>query len=187
MTREKRRETADLTYAAMGAALIAVCPWISVPTTVPFTTQTFAVFCVLSAMGGRRGLMAIAVYLLLGAAGLPVFAGSRGGLGVLLGVTGGYIVGFLFTGIIYALAERRLGGRLWPEAGVLALGMAVCYAFGTAWFMVAYARASGPVGLGAALGMCVAPFLLPDMAKLALALYVSRRVRALSRRPAKPA
>lgn len=178
---EKRSDTRDLTYIALGAVLIAVCSWISVPTTVPFTMQTFAVFCVLSLLGGRRGIMAIVVYLLLGAAGMPVFSGFGGGFGVLLGTTGGYIVGFLFIGLIYALAERFLGKKLWVEAAALTLGLAVCYGFGTAWFMLVYARAGGAVGLMTALGWCVFPFIVPDLAKLALALLAARRMRAYRR------
>ena len=85
---------------AMAVALIAVCSWISIPTTVPFTMQTFAVCLVSALLGTRRGFLAVVCYLLLGAAGAPVFAGFKGGLGALLGVTGGYLVGFLFTALI---------------------------------------------------------------------------------------
>lgn len=172
----KRFDTRDITYIALGAVLIAVCSWISIPTTVPFTMQTFAVFCVLSLLGGRRGTLAIVVYLLLGAAGMPVFSGFRGGVGVLLGTTGGYIVGFLFTGLIYMLAEKLFGRRLWAQALALILGLAVCYGFGTAWFMLVYARANGAVGVMTALGWCVFPFVIPDLAKLALALLAARRI-----------
>ena len=95
--------TIDLVYIALGAVLIAVCSWISIPTTVPFTMQTFAVFFVLSALGGRRGTMAVIVYVLLGAVGIPVFAQFTSGIGILLGSTGGYIVGFVFIGLVYWL------------------------------------------------------------------------------------
>ena len=61
----------DLTYMAVGAALTAVCSWISIPSTVPFTLQTFAVFCVLSLLGGKRGTVSIVIYILLGAVRSP--------------------------------------------------------------------------------------------------------------------
>ena len=96
----------DLVYIAIGAALIAICSWISIPTAVPFTLQTFAVFFVLLALGGERGTLATLVYVLLGAVGVPVFAGFSGGIGILLGSTGGYIIGFLFTGLIYILFTK---------------------------------------------------------------------------------
>lgn len=169
-------KAADLAYTAIGAALIAICSWISIPTTVPFTMQTFAIFLLLSVLGGKRALTAIAVYLLLGAAGVPVFAGFTAGLGILLGNTGGYMVGFIFMGLIYWLAERLPGKKLWVDILAMVLGLAVLYAFGTAWFMVVYARANGPVGLGLVLTWCVLPFIVPDLVKLALAIALSRRI-----------
>ena len=74
------------------------------------------------------------VYILLGAAGLPVFAGFTGGVGILLGPTGGYILGFLFMALVYWLGERRAGGALKGTAALLLLGLLLCYTFGTAWF-----------------------------------------------------
>ena len=107
----KRFEIIDLVYMAFGAVLIAICSWISIPTTVPFTMQTFAVFFVLSALGGKRGTLSILVYVLLGAIGLPVFAQFTSGVGILLGSTGGYIVGFLLMGLTYWLMIRFLGKK----------------------------------------------------------------------------
>lgn len=173
---ERRFDAQDITFIALGAVLIAICSWLSVPATVPFTMQTFAVFCVLSMLGGRRGTLAVVVYLLTGAAGMPVFSGFTGGIGILLGNTGGYMVGFIFIGLLYTLAEKLFGRKLWAEAAAMVLGLAVCYAFGTAWFMVVYTRTDGAVGLMAALGWCVFPFIVPDLAKLALALLVARRI-----------
>ena len=76
--------TRDLARAALFAALIAICSWLAIPTAVPFTLQTFAVFLALGVLGGKLGTLTVAVYLLLGAVGLPVFAGFQGGLGALL-------------------------------------------------------------------------------------------------------
>lgn len=168
--------TIDLVYIALGAVLIAVCSWISIPTTVPFTMQTFAVFFVLSALGGRRGTMAVIVYVLLGAVGIPVFAQFTSGIGILLGSTGGYIVGFVFIGLVYWLGVHLLGQKPWAQVLALVVGLAVCYTFGTAWFMVVYARANGAVGLATVLSWCVLPFLLPDLVKLGLALTLARRL-----------
>ena len=85
----KKISTVDLIYIAFGAALITICSWISIPTVVPFTLQTFAVFCVLSILGGKRGTLSILVYILLGTVGIPVFSGFKSGAAVLLGTTGG--------------------------------------------------------------------------------------------------
>ena len=77
-------KTLNLTYMALGAVLIAVCSWISIPTMVPFTMQTFAVFLVLLLLGGKCATGAILIYILLGAAGVPVFAHFTAGIGILL-------------------------------------------------------------------------------------------------------
>ena len=174
--------TREAAYIAMGAALIAVCSWISVPATVPFTLQTFAVCLVTAVFGLKLGLWTVVIYLLLGAVGAPVFAGFKGGLGALLGTTGGYLIGFLFTALIVGLAVNRLGRK--PLVLVLAMvaGILVCYAFGTAWFMVVYARNSGPIGLGTALGWCVIPYLVPDGIKIALATLLTGRLHKLLNR-----
>ena len=170
--------TQALARAALAAALMALCSWISLPTAVPFTLQTFALFLTLGVLGGRLGALAVGVYLLLGAVGLPVFAGFSGGLGALLGATGGYLLGFLLTALTVWGAER-LWGRSAPVflAGCPA-GLGLCYLFGSVWFAAVYASSSGPVGLAAVLGWCVAPFVLPDLAKLALALALRRRLSA---------
>ena len=172
----RKWKTIDMAYIALFAVLMAVCSWISIPAVVPFTLQTFGVFVAVSVLGGKRGTLAVVLYLLMGIVGLPVFAGFSGGLGVLLGSTGGYIIGFVFTALVMWLIERLLGTKTWVLALSMLLGLAVCYAFGTAWFLVAYARAAGPIGLWAALGMCVFPFVVPDLVKLALAWMLSRRL-----------
>lgn len=169
--------TREITYIAICAVLLAACSWISIPTVVPFTLQTFGVFLTLLLLGGRRGFLSILTFILLGAAGAPVFANFTGGLGVLFGSTGGYILGFLLTALIYWALERVIDGKPVLQIAALVLGLAVCYAFGTAWFMVVYARQSGPIGLAAALGWCVLPFLVPDLVKLALAWTLSKTLR----------
>ena len=174
---KKQFRVVDLSYMAICAALIALCSWISIPSAVPFTLQTFAVFCVLGLLGGKRGTVSILVYILLGAIGLPVFTGFNAGLGALFGTTGGYILGFVFIGLIYWLAEKLFGTKLWVRVTAMLLGLLVCYAFGTAWFMFLYARRTGPIALGTALGWCVFPFIIPDLVKMGLAVMLSERLR----------
>ena len=84
-------KTKDMAYIALMAVLISVCSWLSVPAAIPFTMQTYAVFTALLLLGGRRGSIAVAVYIALGAVGLPVFSGFAGGIGKLMGPSGGYI------------------------------------------------------------------------------------------------
>ena len=183
MNGNNKFKTTDLVYIAICAVMLAVCSWISIPTAVPFTMQTFGVFCVLLLLGGKRGTLAIVVFLLLGAIGLPVFAGFSGGMGSILGSTGGYLLGFIFIGLIYWITEALLlrtqgspASRTAAKISALIVGLAVCYAFGTAWFMTVYAKQTGPIGLGTALGWCVLPFIIPDLVKLAIAVPVSARL-----------
>lgn len=167
----------ELVYVAVCAALMAVCSWISIPTVVPFTLQTFAVFLAVGILGGKLGTLAVLVYILLGAVGVPVFAGFSGGLGVLVGPTGGYIIGFIFSALVMWLIEKLAGRKLWVLGLSMALGLIVCYAFGTAWFMVQYANNGNPISLATALGWCVIPFIIPDVIKIALALFMSKVLR----------
>lgn len=175
MTAE-RSKTYDIVYVGVFAVLIAICSWISIPTVVPFTLQTFAVFLAVGVLGGKRGTMAVLVYVLLGAIGVPVFAGFSGGLGIILNNTGGYIIGFIFSALIMWLMERFLGRKLWVQGVSMVLGLVACYFIGTIWFMFFYTRNTGAVGLMTVLGWCVIPFIIPDAIKIALALVLSGRL-----------
>lgn len=169
-------KTRDLVLIALFAALIALCAWITIPSVVPFTMQTFGVFMAASLLGGKRGTLAVLVYILLGAVGLPVFSGFGSGVGYLLGKTGGYIIGFVgLTLTMWGVAKIGGNGAIVRAMGMLA-GLFVCYAFGTAWFMNVYMRANGPVSLMTALSWCVIPYILPDLVKMALAMYLSSRI-----------
>lgn len=177
MRTSERRKTYDMAYIAVFAVLMAICSWISIPTAIPFTLQTFAVFLAVIVLGGKRGTMSVLVFVLLGAVGVPVFAGFTGGLYVILGNTGGYIIGFLFAGLLMWLMERLFGRKMWVQAASMLLGMVTYYVFGTIWFMIVYMRTTGPVGLTAVLGWCVIPFIIPDLIKAALALFLGNTLR----------
>lgn len=165
--KQRRFSVRRMVLCSLFAALTAVCAWLSIPVAdIAFTMQTFAVFLSLGILGGKWGTVSILLYLLMGAVGLPVFSGFQGGFGTLLGVTGGYIWGFLFSGLVYWALER-ISTCLAMIAGLL-----VCYACGSLWFLV-YA---GDASLGLVLLKCVVPFILPDGVKLAMALSLSRRI-----------
>jgi len=164
----------EMTAAAMMTAVTAVCAWISVPANVPFTLQTFAVFAAVLILGARGSLFSITAYLLLGAVGVPVFAGFKGGTGILLGNTGGYLIGFIFIPLICLGVEKLFGRKLIFTIPALIIGLFVCYTFGTAWFIHVSTKA---VTVRQALKWCVIPFIIPDLAKLALAAVLSVRVR----------
>ncbi len=176
MPRRRGINVRRMTQCSLFAAMLAVCGWISVPMgDIAITLQTFGIFLTLGLLGGKWGTAAIGVYLAMGAVGLPVFSGFRGGLGVLLGATGGYIGGFLLTGLAYWMVTALTKGRggLW---GCL-LGLVLCYAAGTLWFCLAY-LGEGSISLGAVLAKCVLPYLIPDGIKLWLARLLTGRMKA---------
>ncbi len=159
--------------------IIAICSWISIPGPVPFTLQTFAVFAALLLLGAGNGLLAVFLYLLLGCIGVPVFSGFSGGLGHLLGPTGGYLIGFLVMGFVYGIISHFFKPSLVRNIIASALGIIACYAFGTVWFVVVYSRTASAISFTAALSMCVLPFIIPDAIKMALAILLCERVKAL--------
>ena len=162
-----RLNVRKMVLSSLFAALIALCAWISVP--IPpaaFTLQTFGVLMALGVLGGKWGTVSILLYLLMGAVGLPVFSGFRGGAGALLDATGGFLWGFGLGGLVYWRTEK-LG-----KAAALALCQLICYLCGCFWF----ARWAG-CGMAAAALTCVVPYVIPDTLKLWLAWRLSARLR----------
>ena len=162
------RNVRKMVLSSLFAALTAICAWIAIPIPpISFTMQTYAVFLTLGLLGGKWGAVSVAIYLLLGIVGLPVFTGFRGGFGTLLGATGGFIWGFLAAALVYWVLEKL--GRL----PAMIAGMLVCYLCGSLWFCVY----TGDVGFVAAVMTCVVPYLIPDAVKIALAYSMSKRIR----------
>lgn len=172
-----RHQTLELVYIAFFAIIISICSWLSIPTTVPFTMQTFAVFLTVLLLGGKRGTLAVVVYLLLGAVGAPVFANFTGGFGILIGSTGGYLIGFLVITLLYWLIIKNPGEKPVLEAAVLIGGLFICYAFGTIWFVLIYTSTTEAIGIITALWWCVFPYIIPDLVKLGLAFLLANRLR----------
>jgi len=170
-------KTVNNVRTALMAVLIAVCAWISIPIEIPFTLQTFGVFLTLKLMGGKYGTVSILVYILLGLAGVPVFANFTAGAGILLGPTGGYIIGFLFTGLIYLVLQRWTTNP-YSEDGVLLAGLAICYLFGTVWFVHVMGQRGNAFSFIQALTVCVVPYLVPDLCKLALSHFLAIRIKS---------
>lgn len=173
VSREKKQSTSALTAAAMMAAVLCVLGPLSVPVgPVPVAMANFAVSLAAWLLGPRYGALSVAAYLLLGAVGAPVFAGAGAGAAVLFGPTGGYLIGYLAQALIGGWAVERSGGRaLWSGLG-LAAGVAVSYAFGTAWFILQMGCT-----LPYALTVCVLPFIPFDAVKVVLASVLGSILR----------
>lgn len=183
--KKKKRESVayNIAIIAMFVAVIAVCAWASIPiSAIAITLQTFAVCMAAALLGWKRGLATVVAYILLGLVGVPVFSKFQAGASVLAGVTGGYIIGFLFTAVIVGVVSDILK-RVKPKkifeiiflAAAMVVGIAVCYAFGTAWYVAVCNAKGNSVTVYAALSMCVFPYIVPDLVKVvvAVAIYLS--------------
>ncbi len=165
-----------ITTMALVAALLCAAAWIMIPVgAVPVTLQVFIVLLAGLVLTPKRAALAVIVYLVLGTAGVPVFAGAQGGLGILLGPTGGYLVGFAVAAPVVASVRRgiasRHGASIGDAAGVVC-GVIIIYVFG--WAQLA---ASTGMGLAPAFVAGVAPFVALDAAKGVAAVGVAAALR----------
>lgn len=169
-----KKFTRDLTRIALFAALMCVSAFIYIPLPVPITMQTLVMFSALFVLGGRGGSIAVLAYIALGALGLPVFSGFSGGISRLLDATGGYILGMLFSSLLWWLLDTVLPKK--PGFKILnsLLALLVIYLFGTLWFVFIYAN--GENTLVTVLISCVLPFVIPDLIKLYLAHYIAGKI-----------
>ncbi|MDM8275204.1 biotin transporter BioY [Enorma phocaeensis] len=164
----------EIARIAVCVALLAVSSWVSIPLgPVPFTLQTMVLAMLPVVLAGRGAAWAVGAYLVLGGIGFPVFAGFMGGVGVLCGPTGGYLVGFLFGELLASLVRDA---RALPSATRLPLALVVLlltsYVLGTAWFVL-----SSGSDVATALLLCVVPFAVPDVVKMACGAALGRAVR----------
>lgn len=168
----KNTNTRMLVFCALFAALTAVCAQLAIPVgPVPISLATFAVMMCGLLLGWKYGLISIAVYILLGIVGVPVFANFKAGA-ALMGPTGGYIIGYLPYAALAGLAVPALQRPFWGRCMLLVLGTIACYFLGTAWFIHATGRS-----LAESMGLCVLPFLPGDAAKILLSAALAPRLR----------
>ncbi len=158
--------------ALMAALMCALCP-ISVPIgPVPVSLSVMVVMLTVDILGAKGAAISYVVYLLLGAAGMPVFSGFTGGLAKLAGPTGGYLIGFLPMILIAGFfIDRNRNNRVLAFFGMV-LGLAVDYVFGTAWFVLLM-----KCEIGYALSVCVFPFIPVDLAKFVIASVFGTMIR----------
>ena len=169
--------TKDLTYMAIFVSIMTICSWISIPMAIPFTLQTFAVFVTIGLLGRKKGFLSILIYIFLGIVGLPVFSNFKGGIGSIIGPTGGYILGFLFIAIVMGTLIKVLPKNNISLVISMVVGLIFCYTFGTAWFIFFYTNSSGPITILNALSLCVFPFIIPDLVKIGLASIIINKLK----------
>lgn len=159
--------------AALFAALTAICSQIQIPLPmVPINMALFSVLLAGALLGARMAGIAILAYVLLGAAGAPVFAGMQGGIATLFGKTGGYILGYILTAVCVGALVRVWGKGFWKQCAAMAIGTIACYAVGTIWFLLITG-----LPLWTSLVYCVFPFLIGDIMKILLAAFLSGKLQ----------
>ena len=171
---KERSRIRSLVYVAMMAAVLCILgPW-SIPIgPIPISLGLIGVFLSAYLLGAKRGTAAVAVYLLLGAVGLPVFTGFAGGLAKVAGPTGGYMIGYLIAAACTGWAVDTFSSDRWYlHLIAMIVGLIGCYALGTVWFTI-----QSGMGFAEALSICVIPFIAFDLIKIALCLILGITIK----------
>lgn len=160
-------------YASLFAALIAAGAYLAIPIgPVPIVLQNFFVMLAGLLLGGVWGMGAVGLYLLAGAVGLPVFAGGTGGIGRLLGPTGGYLLGYIPAVFLIGILSEKGKGKIFIDVLAMICGTVIIYAFGVSWLKTVTGMAWGK-----ALAAGMYPFLPGDILKIVAAIPVARTLR----------
>lgn len=173
-------KTKQMVLIALMTAVTCVLGPLSIPlpfSPVPISLTNFAIFLAIFVLGMKNGTISFIIYLLLGAVGVPVFSSFRGGLQVLAGPTGGYLIGFIFLALIMGFALDHFDRKLVPTIIGMIIGMVVCYAFGTVWLAKLLS-----LSFKEGLMMGVIPYLPGDAAKIIIAAIVGPKLYGATRK-----
>ncbi|MDY3899015.1 MAG: biotin transporter BioY [Bacilli bacterium] len=154
----------DIAIISVAAAMICVLSPISIPIgDVPISLATFIIYLIVAILGPKKGTISVLVYILVGIIGVPVFSNYRAGISVIVGVTGGYIVGYIPLALLTGIFTYKFKNKIWMYPIGMILGTIVCYFIGTVWYMF-----NTNNNLISSLLVCVVPFLLFDLIKIVL-------------------
>lgn len=183
--------TRSIAFVGLTIAIMGVSAWVAIPFgPVLLTLQMFALMFAIMVLTPKQCMAAIAGYLVLGAVGLPMFSGMRGGIGMLMGPTGGYLWGYLLGAVAALLVREALGRAMGGAKGLggtkaFAVDMTACLAFIVVTYVCGCFQYAAVVGvdLAAAFAVTIAPFAVPDVLKAVAAVLCARAVkRALPKR-----
>ena len=163
----------NIVYCAMFACIIAILAQVKIdlPSLVPITLQTLGVYLISCYLKPKLAFISAVVYLFMGIIGLPVFTCFNGGIGVLLGPTGGYIFSFPIMALVTSLIINK-NKTLFFKIFAMILGTIVCYFIGTLWFIFITDNS-----FILALSMCVIPFIPGDIFKIGVTLILSNKIK----------
>ncbi len=167
-----------MVYASLMAALTAAGAYITIPIgPVPITLQVLFIMLAGLLLGGRWGFISIVVYLLAGAAGLPVFAGGTGGIAKFAGPTGGYLIGFALAAFLIGTISEKGKGSILVDIIAVIVGTAVIYAAGVIWLKVVTG-----MDFVKAINVGIIPFIPGAVIKIAAAIPIARVIRPIINR-----
>lgn len=173
----RSHKTVQMAETALMSAVLCILAPLAIPlpfSPVPLTMGSFAVYVTAAVLGPGKGTLSVALYLLLGMAGLPVFSGFSGGIGVLAGPTGGYVIGYIPCALLVGWLVGRYRCRTVGTIFAMVTGTIVCYVFGTAWVLIIM---GGTYTLAQAVLVCIVPYLVFDAMKIVLAAMIAVEVR----------
>ena len=162
-----------MAIVSLMTAILCILSPISVPvfiSPVPISLGVLAIYLTAYVLEPVEALISVVIFLLLGVFGLPVFSGYSGGIGKILGPTGGYIIGFLFTVYASSVFIHLKKGIAFDIIGMI-IGLGICYFLGTMWFSLQQGK-----GFIASLLLCVVPFLIGDAIKIAIAAIIGPEI-----------
>lgn len=155
----------EIAIISLAASMICVLSPISIPIgDIPISLATFIIYLFASILGPKKATISVCIYILVGIIGIPVFSSYRAGINVIVGVTGGYIIGYLPLAFLTGLFSYKFKKQIWMYPVGMIIGTICCYLIGTVWYMVNTKNT-----LMASLLVCVVPFLLFDVVKIILA------------------
>ena len=169
---KSKLSTRDLCIIAIFTAIIAALAQISVPTPygISMTMQTFAIPLAGIVAGAKRGAIATLIYIFLGAIGIPVFAGFTGGMGIVFGMSGGFILSFPVLALIAGIAESK-NNKVWLVSGLF-IGAVINFLCGMIWFSVVTSS-----NLRTAFMLSALPFIPTEIIKIVLVIVLGRQIK----------
>lgn len=168
----KKQISKSIALISMFLSLLIICSWITIPFTVPFTLQTLAIFCIILLTNIKISLVTIILYIILGILGFPVFNSFQGGIGILLGPTGGFIIGFVPMIITSSILIKKNNKKI-VNFVYLFIGLIVCYITGSLWYYYLYKLETNYINI---LMITVLPFIIPDAIKIFISLLITSRI-----------
>lgn len=161
----------DIAVVSVFVAVISVCSFLTVPFAIPLTMQVFGVFLSIGMLGMKKAVFCVLTYVLLGLTGAPVYSNFQGGVQVLLGQTGGFIVGFVLAALVSGFLIDKAADKFKPVFLSMLLGLFICYICGILWLIVGFSfDFKSAIVLNA-------PLFIFDVLKIALAAVLSLRLR----------